>query len=109
MSYVVRLSAETEHNREQAYQYYLEKTLQGAHRWFAAYEQAISDLTTNPERYAIARENQHCAVKIQQINFGTKSSCPTHRLLYYLEGKTIYVITLRHLHQQDRQSKSLPV
>ena len=108
MSHTVRLSAETEQNREHTYQHYLERTLQGAHRWFAAYEQAIRDLTKDPERYAVAPENQHYQVKLQQINFGTKPSRPTHRLLYYLDGETIYVVTLRHLHQKNWPSINPP-
>ncbi|NOZ40982.1 MAG: hypothetical protein GXP24_12275 [Planctomycetes bacterium] len=103
MSYLVHLSTETEKNRDQAYQYYLERSPQGAHRWFTSYEKAIFALISDPHRYAVARENDNFSAKLQQINFGTKLSRPTHRLIFYVEERTVYVVTLRHLHQQDWQ------
>ena len=108
MSHTVRLSAETEQNREHTYQHYLERTLQGAHRWFAAYEQAIRDLTKDPERYALAPENQHYQVQATADQLRDETSRPTHRLLYYLDGETIYVVTLRHLHPEKLPSINPP-
>ncbi len=81
MSYLVHLSVETEKNRDQAFRYYLERSPQGARRWFAAYEKAILALASDPLRYAVARENEKNSAKLQQINFGTKLSRPTHRLI----------------------------
>lgn len=99
MSYAVFLTAEAERNREQAYLFYLERSLQGAHRWFAAYEKTIDKLIDDPERFAIARESEDFPTKLQQINFGTRVSRPTHRMLFYIEDQTVVVVTLRHLMQ----------
>lgn len=101
MNYTVHLSAEAERNRDCAYLYYLERTQQGAYSWFAAYERAVQALASDPERYAVARENEQFPVKLQQLNFGTQSNRPTHRLVYYVKGTDVYVVTLRHLHQRD--------
>ena len=65
------------------------------------YERAIEKLAKDPQRFAIARENEDFPVKLQQINFGTKASRPTHRLLFYVGEQTVFVVTLRHLMQDD--------
>lgn len=104
MNYSVLLSAETERNRELAYEYYLERSPAGAHRWFHAYEKAIDKLVANPRRFVLASESENFPVELRQINFGTSPSRPTHRLLFYVEDNTVVVVTLRHLHQADWQS-----
>ena len=105
MSYSVFFSAETESNLEQTYLYYLERSRQGAIRWFQAYERAVRMVQSDPQRFAVERENDRFDVKLQQINFGTKLSHPTHRLLFYIEDRTVYIVTLRHLHQSDWQGE----
>lgn len=95
----VVLTQEAETNRDETCQYYLERSEQGAHNWFRAFEGAVQSLETNPNRFAIAAENDDYSLKIQQLSFGTKQTRPTHRLLSTVEGSEVTVLTLRHLHQ----------
>ena len=99
MSYLVELTQEAETNRDEIYRYYLERSELGAHHWYLAYEGAISFLEQNPNRFGVASEDAKHSVTLQQINFGTKPSRPTHRLIFTVDGNRVTVLTLRHLHQ----------
>ena len=99
MAYLVELTKEAETNRDDIFRYYLERSVQGAHNWYSAFEEAISMLGQTPERFATAREDKKYSLNLQQINFGTQPTRPTHRLIYTIDGNRVVVLTLRHLHQ----------
>jgi hypothetical protein len=56
-------------------------------------------LEHNPERFALAAENDRFPYEIRQLNFGIGRK-PTHRLVYTIRPREVVVLRLRHLAQE---------
>jgi hypothetical protein len=57
-------------------------------------------LEQNPDRCALAPENDRFPYEIRQLNFGIGRK-PTHRLVFTIRPKEVVILRVRHLAQQD--------
>ncbi len=63
-------------------------------RWFLAMQEAVASLSRFPEAYQIAPENASFPFEVRQLLYGRKPHI--YRVLFTIEGETVYVLHLRH-------------
>jgi plasmid stabilization system protein ParE len=71
-------------------------------RWFLALEDAIATLSKFPERCQLAPENSRFPFEVRQLLYGRKPH--TYRILFTIEGDTVYVLHIRHGRRQPLRS-----
>jgi plasmid stabilization system protein ParE len=72
---------------------------QAAH-WYDEFLNSAFSLEENPDRCALAPENDRFPYDIRQLNFGIGRK-PTHRLIYTIRPKEVVILRVRHLAQQE--------
>lgn len=67
-------------------------------RWFMALQDAIASLAEFPERCPLSSENAVFPFEVRHLLYGH----PPHvyRVLFTIEGKTVYVLHIRHGRRQ---------
>ena len=72
-----------------------------AARWLEGFQGAIDSLADNPQRHAVARENDLFPFTLRQLLYGL-SSKPTHRALFRVrEDDVVIIYGIRHVRQRD--------
>ena len=69
-----------------------------AGRWLAGIERTINRLEENADQHPLAAESPRFPEEIRQLNFGLGRR-PTHRVLFSIRPKSIYVFSVRHVAQ----------
>ena len=65
-------------------------------RWYEGLEKAIASLAEMPDRFALARENGRFKdIELRQLVY------KSHRLIFVVRGKTVQVLHIRHVAQQN--------
>ena len=84
------------------------RDVEQAARWLIGFEEAIDSLGTNPEQHGLARENNFYELPypVRQLLYGLGRK-PTHRAVFEVRGDTVYVVSIRHLAQDDLPSDEL--
>lgn len=77
------------------------RSAQQAARWYDEFLSAACSLETNPDRCAVAPENDRFAYEIRQLNFGIGHRKATHRIVYTIRQSEVVVLRVRHLAQQE--------
>jgi plasmid stabilization system protein ParE len=67
-------------------------------RWHAEFIAAMIDLERDPQRCALAGENDVFPYEIRQLNFGLGNR-PTHRAIFTIRNRDIVILRVRHLAQ----------
>jgi len=62
--------------------------------WFLALEDAIAALGAFPERCPVAPESAVFPFEVRQLLYGRRRN--VYRILFTLEGDTVYVLHIRH-------------
>jgi len=63
-------------------------------RWFTALEDAIASLAEFPERCPLAPENAIFPFSVRHLLYGRLPH--VYRILFTIEGNTVYVLHIRH-------------
>jgi plasmid stabilization system protein ParE len=71
-----------------------------ADRWLAGIENVIADLANDPERHALANEDDDFPFTLRQMLYGL-SRRKTHRAVFEVRGEEVIVHAIRHLSQRD--------
>ena len=86
---------------EESYQWWATNhSPEQAARWFNGFIEALQSLEVNPERFALAPENDAFPCEVRQLNYGLGST-PTHRALYTIRPDMVFVFLIRHLAQGE--------
>jgi plasmid stabilization system protein ParE len=67
-------------------------------RWFLALQDAIASLAEFPERCPLAPENTVFPFEVRHLFYGPRPH--VYRILFTTEGKTVYVLHIRHGRRQ---------
>lgn len=76
------------------------RSAEQAERWYDGVVNAIDSLKDNPERCALARENDDVPVTIRELYYGLGAK-PTHRAIFVVRPDRVVVYSIRHLAQRD--------
>lgn len=71
-----------------------------AARWLEGMEAAIEGLSDDPERHALAPEDESFSFTLRQILYGLRRR-KTHRALFEVRGNEVIVHGVRHLSQRE--------
>jgi len=96
MTYKLNVARRAELDRDETFKWYRENYSEPfAVRWYIGISKAIQSLTANPLRCNVALENNRFPFKLQELLYG-QSKQNRHRILFTVEGDTIYVLHIRH-------------
>ncbi len=73
-------------------------------RWYNGIHEAIAGLQDNPQRCALARENDRSDDELRELSFGLGSR-PTHRIIFVIDPGAVHVLAIRHTARDDWQPK----
>lgn len=76
------------------------RSAEQAARWYEAIYPAIDTLSQMPQRCPRARESDAYPGELRELHF-TIGRRPTHRILFAIEGETVFVLRVRHTSQRD--------
>jgi plasmid stabilization system protein ParE len=95
MTFRVEITAEAERDADAILEWLASQHAGDAGiRWFLALEDAIASLAKFPERCAVAPESAAFAFQVRQLLHGRRRN--VYRILFTLEGDTVYVLHIRH-------------
>lgn len=94
MSYQVRILARARQDFEGYVAWIAERSPQGAERWVAAFEAALSRLEKNPFVNPIARESEELGEEVRNISFRTRAG-RTFRALFVVVGNEVRILCIR--------------
>ena len=72
---------------------------EGAQRWLEAFQRTVGFLEENPERFAVAPENDTFSVTLRQALFKTRRG-KFYRVLFTIAGSEVRVLHIRGPGQQ---------
>lgn len=101
MAFDVKLSAEAKQNLDTLTAWLLVERQAGdaARRWLGGLQAAIKSLSEMPGRCVLARESRSTPFDMWQLLYGRKPN--VYRILFTIEGNTVWILFIRGPHQQD--------
>ena len=77
---------------------------EAALRWFQGLEEAMASLSEFPQRCPLAPENESFPFEVRHLLYGRKPH--VYRLLFTIEGNTVFILHIRHARRQTLKPKS---
>lgn len=105
MTFRVVLSEEAERNLQEQGDWLHSQSPNGAAAWLQAAKDAIESLRSRPLRNALAPESRFRKHEIRQQFFKTRRG-RIYRILYYVEGDTVWVTHVRGPRQRPLNDSS---
>jgi plasmid stabilization system protein ParE len=100
MNYEVLITSTAQQEADANHRWWAEhRSAEQAVRWYDEFLKATLSLENDPDRFALAAENDRCPYEIRQLNFGIGSK-PTHQLVYTIRPTEVMILRVRHLAQQ---------
>ena len=96
MKFRVRYTRSAKREIGAIYEYYQENAPTFAERWFAGVFEAAATLSEFPFRCARVPESDDSPEEVRHLLFGS------HRILYSVRGRTVFILHVRHSSQQVR-------
>jgi plasmid stabilization system protein ParE len=101
MTYDVVISSRAQQEAQANHDWWAKhRSAQQAASWYDEFMKAALSLERDPDRWAVAAENDRFPYQIRQLNFGIGRK-PTHRLVYTIRSNEVVVLRVRHLAQAD--------
>jgi len=98
MKYRVLIQPSAKAELREAYRWYYNKSPAAARRWLDKLLKTIDTLRTQPERCALAPENDAFEETIRQLLYGKKRG--TYRILFTVKKGIVEVLHIRHAARQ---------
>jgi plasmid stabilization system protein ParE len=76
------------------------RSVEQASLWLEQIHAAMATLRENPERFAVAREDEAFPYTLRQMPFSIGKKT-THRILYRVRDNTVVVYGVRHVKERD--------
>lgn len=77
-----------------------------AARWYDGLIEQLKDLSQEPERHPLARENDRDDFELRELHFGAGKRT-THRIVFHVAGSAVKVLGIRHVAQRDFEADEL--
>jgi len=94
MSHQVRILARAQEDFEALVAWISERSPQGAERWVASFEVALSKLENNPFIQPMASESKELGEEVRNVMFRTKAG-RTYRALFVVVGDEVRILRVR--------------
>ena len=76
------------------------RSIDQAARWYDEFANSVLSLEQNPDRCALARENDRFHHEVRQLNFGLGGK-RTHRIVFTIRRDEVVILRVRHLSQAE--------
>jgi plasmid stabilization system protein ParE len=97
MKYEVIITLRAEQEAQDNYDWWAEhRSAEQAARWYDEFLNAAKSLEHDPDRCALAVEDERFPYESRQRNFGMGGK-RTHRLIYTIRPKEVVILRVRHL------------
>src|SRR4051812_24668627 len=103
MSFRVVVTAAAKANLRSAYLWAAQRAPATAARWLRRFEAELEKLSTFPERFALAPENDFVDAEIRQMIFGRRQGA--YRALFTIQGDEVRVLHIRRAAQDWAQGE----
>jgi plasmid stabilization system protein ParE len=100
MSRQVYLTRKAELQLHSAADWYAQHNRQVADDWFNGLVATLDALTSNAERFPLARENDDFPFELREMLYGSGRR-KTHRILFVIRPDSIVVHQIRHVAQRN--------
>src|SRR5262245_50692638 len=97
MAYTVRFSGMAAGELELAFDWLKARSPIAALRWYEQIAEAIQSLADNPERCALAPENEWYQGELRQLLHGKRRNM--YRVLFEVRGNVVHILRVRHCAQ----------
>ena len=94
MKYQVDITDQADGEAEEAYLWILERSPEGAARWWNGLEAAILSLEDMPTRCPLAPENEEFEEEIRELLHGKRQH--RYRILFAIREQRVVVLHIRH-------------
>lgn len=99
MKYDVFITSRAQQEAQAHHDWWAEhRSAEQAARWYDDFWNAALSLERNPDRCALAPENDRFPHEIRQLNFGVGQK-RTHRIVYTIRPTEVAILRVRHLAQ----------
>ena len=86
--------------------WYAEQDSAVAAEWYSGFRRRINSLADNPRQHSLAREDEYFPFELRALLYGSGRR-KTHRAIFRIVGKTVEVLAIRHLVQDDLKPEDL--
>src|SRR3954470_13754735 len=76
------------------------RSAEQAARWYEEFAKSVLSLEEEPDRCALAPENDQFPHEVRQLNFGIGRKA-THRLVYVIRPNEVMILRVLHLARQE--------
>jgi plasmid stabilization system protein ParE len=103
MTRKVTILPRAEGDAQSIFQWISERSPDGAHRWWIAFEEAVQRVAGDPHGYGLAPESELVAHKVRQFLFKTPRG-RTYRGLFTVVGDEVRILRVRGPGQRPLES-----
>jgi plasmid stabilization system protein ParE len=101
MIYRIVVTEKAQQDLESACEWWAQnRSLEQAQRWYAGFAAAIRSLAQDPERCPRAQESESLRYELRQLHYGLGRR-PTHRAVFTIRKRTVLILRVRHLAQDE--------
>jgi hypothetical protein len=100
MKYRVLLTDECRQNVRINIDWYSERSASAAEGWYSGFQNLLSSLDENPQRYPLAPESRRFPIELRHVNYGSGRRT-THRVIFAIRADAVVVYAVRHASQGE--------
>ena len=106
MRYQVRLTFKAERDIENVLRWFAEEHSSAAGaQWLSSLMARLNTLESDPARLPLAEESDDAGGEIRELHFGKRRGI--YRLLFRIQGKTVYILRIWHSARQSPTPEDL--
>jgi len=95
VTYHVIVTPTADDEAMEAFRWYAERSATAAGRWYAGLSRSIASLAARPERFPVSGEDsEFLGCEVRMLLQGRRRG--VFRILYTVEGDTVWVLRIRH-------------
>ena len=106
MSFHVRIVRRAERDAQQIFNWLAARSIDGAIRWWDAFEVAAAKFGENPHDYGLAPENEFTEYELHQFLFKTRRG-RTYRGVFSVAGDEVQILRVRGSGQPPLEPEEL--
>jgi plasmid stabilization system protein ParE len=107
MTYEVFLTPKAKVEIKQISQWWAEnRSNRQAHQWTQSVGRQLARLSEAPESHSLSAENGMVSIVLRDLLVGIGRR-PTHRAVFTVHGKVVFILTVRHLAQDSIEPETI--
>jgi plasmid stabilization system protein ParE len=100
MSFRVRILPRAANDLDRTISWIEKRSVEGAKRWFSAFDAAVNRVLRNPESYSYAAENDDLDMELREFQFKTRKG-KVYRAVFQIRDDEVCILRIRGPGQAD--------